>query len=439
MTTRRRFLAGLGTLGLTGLAGCEALDGSDGGSTDHLEQAALGGWVPESVQMPSALPFSLPSGLAEKHETRARSLLDRVPADPSIPNGVIENRIREERAAVETRVTEGSDAQTPLAELGEWRGYRNDAANVYGSYTAATGQADGAAVEDRRRTVRQKLGAFEASIEYSAASPLEGVLVYAPIEERLEKAAQESLPHNPYPAEPIANVAQAGAAFESVEAAAAELEDAQGIRESYLTTRQETSSRWTSLIDTFRGLDIAVDRTQRERIPDPEDADHESMFAEALTGVDMELFSIARRSARFSHDPLRTYRDMGQYAMASLEAGRRLASIAAFDAVIKTLESGVSGSIQDGETSDGQTVESLKSSARTAAKTIDSLHEADYPHLSAAIADRAVSNYHVGRQNLAERYFDPEHAEASFRYASLYGAAAPEAASFVAERIEDGG
>lgn len=436
MTTRRRYLAGLGTLGLTGLAGCEALDRSDGDSTDRLEETDLDGWIPDTVQGPSPFPFSLPSGLAEEHEARARSLLGSVPQDPSIPNGAVENRIREERAAVEDRVAELSDLPTALDELRVWRSYRSDAANVYGSYKAATGQDDGAAIEDRRNTVREQIGGFEAAMEYSAASPLEAVLVYAPIEERLDEATHESLPHNPYPEDPIANVEQAGDAFESVEAAAAALEDARGIQETYLGTRQETASRWSTLIDAFRGLEIAVDRTQKERIPDPEDADHESMFASEVTGVDLELFQMARRGVLFRHDPLRTYRDAAQYAMAALEAGRRLARIAAFDAVITALESGDEASIQEGETTDGQSVANIKSAASTAAETITALHEVEYPHLSAAIADGAIESYRVGRRNLDEEYFDPEHAEASFRYASLYGAAAPSAASFVAERIQ---
>lgn len=435
MTTRRRYLAGLGTLGLTGLAGCEALDRSEGDTTDRLEETDLDGWVPDTVQGPSPLPFSLPSGLAEEHEARARSLLESVPQDPSIANGAIENRIREDRAAVEDRVADVSDVPTTLDELRVWRSYRSDAANVYGSYNAATGQDDGAAIEDRRNTVREQIGGFEAAIEYSAASPLEAVLVYAPIEERLEEATRESLPHNPYPEDPIANVEQAGDAFESVEAAAAALDDARGIHETYLGTREE-ASRWSTLIDAFRGLEIAVDRTQKERIPDPEDADHESMFASEVTGVDLELFQMARRGVRFRHDPLRTYRDTAQYAMAALEAARRLARIAAFDAVITALESGEGASIQEGDTADGQSVANIKSAASTAAETITALHEVEYPHLSAAIADGAIGSYRVGRRNLGEQYFDPEHAEASFRYASLYAAAAPSAASFVADRIQ---
>lgn len=437
MRTRRRYLATLGTLGLGALAGCETLEGPDE-SPDRIERADLSGWTPREIQPPRTLPVALPEERTDVHRDRMREFLDMVPAEPSIPNEVIEDRLRDERARLATRVEKERDSPSLLAALGEWRWYRRKAANLYGQYATASGEDLGDTLEDRRQELREQLGEERASIEYSAGSPVEAILVYERVESLLEDADRYLRPHDPYPEHPVANVEQAGAAVGSVEGAAAALADARWIRESALAPPQAPSSHWSTLLEAVRGLEITVDRTRRERIPNPAEANVEEVFSGELSGVDRELFKLGRRRARSGDDPVRGYRESGQVASAVLEAGRQLSGIVAFDAIISALEADERDSDEAAEMDDGQSVAALKRASASAADRLESLRSAQHPHLTSAIADPAIGAYRAPRRYLEDQYFDPERAEASFRYAALYGTAAPDVASFVAGRLEEG-
>ena len=430
MTSRRRFLAGLGTGAIGVMAGCAAFAGVNDESEDRLRSEDFSEWAPETLVMPSSLPISLPDELFETQENRTRDLLEAVPEDPKIPNSVIENDITEQRETVRTRVEDGSDADTDAGRLKNWHGFRTDAAELFGSYRAATGADDASILNTRREEIRNGLAAFEAALDYSAASTVEAALVYDLIEDRLERAKSDIPPYNPYPTDPAANVEQAGRAFESVESAAAALAEARGVQNAYESAREETASRWSDLADTVRWLEISVSRTRSRRVPDPETADSETVFEFELSGVERDLFRFTRQNARYSIESVRESREDGRFATAVIMAGRSLVSIAAFDGVITAL--------RNGNVPEEQSVETVQSAADDAYDSLRGLPTVGYPFLNAAIGKPAVWDYRSGIRSLSENRFDPEYAEASFRHASLVGSATPAAASFIVDQLEAG-
>ncbi|MDZ7850901.1 MAG: hypothetical protein U5K70_08970 [Halodesulfurarchaeum sp.] len=428
MTTRRQFLAGLGTAAVGSLAGCGALDGSYGNSEDPLEKADFEGWTPATLVEPSALPFELPETLFGSLEGRTRDLLTAVPEDPAIPNATIRQEIRADRSHVQKRIEDGVDADTAMGRLKRLHGNLRDAAELFGSYRAASGQNDGAIVADRRERIREDLAIFESSMDYAAPSTLEAVLVYAPVEDRLERAKHELPPREPYPDDPVANVEQAGRAYQGVESAAAALEAARGIRTAQHSDLEIAESRWSELATATRWLDISVGRTRSSRVPYPETADSADVFEFELSGVKQEVYRFARRDTQHTIDSFNEAVDTNRFGTAAVLAGQSLASIAAFEGVITA--------IRQGTLADEPSVESVRTAADGAHETLQEIPMGEYPFLSAAIGQPAVFEYRSGVRSAGEELFDPDYAEASFRHAGLLGAATNEAAAFVVEQLE---
>lgn len=428
MTTRRRFLAGLGTAAIGTVAGCGALDGLNDDSEDRLETADFEGWTPERLVEPSALPLELPAPLFESLEERARDLLAAVPDDPAIPNATIRQEILADRSHARERIDDGVDADTDIERLKRLHGNLREAAELFGSYRAATGHDDASIVADRRERIRGDLATFESTMDYTAVSTLEAVLVYAPVEDRLEQARSELPPREPYPDEPIANVEQAGRAYRGIESAAAALETARGIRSVYHSDLETSQSRWGELATAARWLEISVDRTRSSRVPSPETADPEDVFELELSGIKRDLYRFARRDTQHTIDTINDAVDTNRFATAVVLAGQSLASIAAFEGVI--------AGIRQGTLADEPSVESVRTAADGAHETLQSIPMGEYPFLSAAIGKPAVLEYRSGVRSAGEELFDPEYAEASFRHAGLLGAATNEAAGFVVEQFE---
>ncbi|MDR5657165.1 hypothetical protein RH831_08225 [Halodesulfurarchaeum sp. HSR-GB] len=428
MKSRRQFLGSLGLGAVTGLAGCLSLDGGSDDSDSGIEAEDLQGWEPDTLPTQTVLPFDLAPELQETHQARANALVESVPTDPSIPNGHIAQQIITDREHVRTQLETEPDGP-PLQALHSRQRTRTSAAELYGAYRAATGNDDGGAVSRRRRESREAWSSVSTAIEYEASTPVEAVLVYAPIERRLEQARHESEPQEAYPDRPLSNVEQAGNAFEAVETAIATVESARGIRNQYLETRPNASPQWNRLLRSLRDLEISVSRTQSERVDLPENPSMDEFEGIELSGIQRELLHSADRELRYGDDPIRDRRVNGQPATAILQAGRTLAAIAAYEAVAE--------GIRDGAIPDASTETSVKTAAERAVSAIESLLEDDHSRLRFAVARPARSAYESGVRRLDDGYYDVEEIEAQFRYATVSAYAVAEAVPFVVSTLEE--
>jgi hypothetical protein len=429
MTTRRRFLAGIGTAAATGLAGCSSLGGPDERESEEIDSSAFGDGVPGIVWPASPFPVSLPASLLETHRTRASQLYSSVPASPPIPNEVVANEVAEDREYLGTRMEEGSDATITLEAIDDWRSIRGSAAHLRGTYRAATGSDDAADVADRRETVRAELGEFVADLEYRATDPIEAVLVYAPVEALLGDVRQYVRPIHPYPDTPLTAVEKAGDAVRDGEVATASLTDARGFRETYLADRDSVDRQWSRLIDVSRTLDHAVHRTRETVGEYVQQYDPGSVFDRNLGPVPEELFRVASRRVESGSGRDREYERYGHgsYARAILDSTQELAAIAALDRVVDGIES--AGFAAEA------TVTAVNNAAADARSAVESLGEATNPHLAIAVARPGIGSYAGARRRLDERYFDPADAQASFRYAAMYARVAPQAADYLVDRL----
>lgn len=433
MTTRRRFLTGIGTAATASLAGCSSLGGPAEHEDEEIDPSAFDDEIPPIAWPASPLPVSLPESLLETHQTRATQLHSSIPASPPIPNEVVANRLAADREQLGERIDEGSDATLTLEAIDDWRSIRGSAAHLLGAYRAATGADDGAAVADQRETIRTDLGEFVADLDYRATDPIEAILVYAPVEDLLGDVRRYVRPTHPYPDSPIEAVERAGDAVRDGEVATASLADARGFRETYLADRDSVEHQWSRLVDRNRTLDFALHRTRETVGEYAQQYDTERVFDRDLGPVPEELFRIATRRVESGSGRDREYERFGhgEDATAILDSTQELAAIAVLDRIVDGIESA--------EFDAEATVPAVKSAAADARSAVESLAEATNPHLAVAVARPGIGSYAGARRTLDERYFDPAAAQASFRYATMYARAAPEAADYLVDRLESGG
>ncbi|MFW5903535.1 MAG: hypothetical protein ACOCS7_02225, partial [Halolamina sp.] len=429
MTTRRRFLAGVGTAAAVTLAGCSSLGGPEERERDEIDPEAFEGEIGALTWPASPLPVHLPESLVATHRTRATELYASVPADPSIPNEVVAERLDEERGHLETRLDEESDAGPALEALDDWRYTRGSAANLAGAYRAATGEDDGADVRDRRRTIRADLGDFVADLEYRAADPIEAVQIYATVEDLLGDVRRRVRPVHPYPDSPTAAVEQAGDAVEDVEDAAASLADAREIRDTYLADRESVTSQWSRLIDGSRSMDYALGRTRETAGEFLQEPDPGSVFDRDLTRLAERLYMTASRRVDAGSGGPGEFerRGHGEYATAILDATRELAAIAVLRNVVDGIESG--------QFADDVTAQSVIDAADEARSAVDALADATDPTLAVAVARPGFGAYQGGRRDLEDHFLAPADAQAAFRYTAMYARVAPEAAGYLVDRL----
>lgn len=427
MRTRRNLLAAVGTGVLGGLAGCAGLLEADSDSEPDIDVDDFQGWTPPNPGTTTRLPVTLAEDTWATHRTRARTLFQSVPENPSIPNGVVNAELSSDRAKLRTELESGRDEGQPLDRLDHWRRVRADVANLRGAYRAASGHDDAESVARRRGTSRDRLAALRSGIEYRARDALEAVLVYAPIEDRFDEASRETRPVVGYPEAPLSNVEQAGTAVESVESAAASLDDAEAIHAQYLEDLATAEPQWNRLLRTVEELDYTVDRTWSERV-DFLEADAKSRYGTALRGVQADLHRLAIREVRYREDDIRDHERDGRPATAVLEAGRTLASIVVADAV--------DAGLQNGRIAESPTECSLRTAAQNAVAALESLLEQSHPHLAVAVGVPALNGYRSAVHHLGTSYYGVEYIESQFRFARLFASAAGRVTPFVATRLQ---
>lgn len=427
MTSRRAFLAWLGTAGTVGLAGCSSLPFGDDESDSQSDVSLPAGTVEPIAWPDSPFPVSVPATLAETHRERARELLAAVPTEPSVPNGAVAEEIRSERERAASRLEADVDEPWATEALSQWRSQRNTAATVRGAYRAATGENDAATVAEGRQAVREELGSFVTDHEYRASAPLEAVLVHAPIEDLVSDCRRRVRPEPPYPADSISSPFQAGDAVGRVEHARATLHDARRLQDLYLTERADATSHWAALSETSDRLRLAV-IDGRSTVRDflniaepPFDADLEGTAARSLF----------RQARQHVESKVRTHEDVhdrGAYAAAAIEAGRALCAV---EALRMTIEE-----IRDGAHQDPVTVESVGQTADRAREAISTATQSENRRLAAHILRPALGIFNYVPRRIEEGYADAPRVQGELLRAERYARTVPEATTFVSERLE---
>jgi len=429
MRSRRSVLAGLGALGGAGLAGCSALP--VGPSEDERADVSLPTDVVESLSWPpSPFPAAVPESLATGHEERTTELLAGVPEDPSVPNGAVAEEIRADRERAAARLDDAIDEPWPTGRLSAWRSRRAAAATVRGAYRAATGEDDAGTVDVNRQAIRDALASSEAGHVYHASSPVEAVLVHAPVENLFAECRRRVRPDPTYPGDQVAAPFQAGEVVGEVERADATLTDARGLLDAYLEGRDDTAPQWSSLIETANRLRFAVGRS-RSTVDGFLDVDEPPFDGDFEGTPARTLFYEASRQVSATADGFDRHRDDGDCATAVVEAGRALAAV-------ETLETAVEG-IRDGAYRDSATVESVTRTAERAREAITAIDEHENRQLATQIARPALATFEYIPNRIERGYADAPRVQGDLARVELYARVVPAATDFVAERLEDSG
>jgi hypothetical protein len=426
MTSRRAVLSGLGGAGVAGLAGCSALPFTDG-AREEREDVSLPADVVEPIEWPDPpFPVAIPSTRADAHRDRAGEFLAAVPTDPSVPNDAIAERLRSDRESAADRLEGDVDEPWPIEGLSTWRSRLNSAATVFGAYRAATGEDDATTVRGRRRTVREALGSFVAGHEYRASSPLEAVLVHAPIEELVADCRHYVRPAPAYPTAPVEEPFRAGDVVGRAELARTTLVDARELRAVYLSERASPPPQWTELIDASDRLEIAVSRA-RSTVRDFLDVDEPPFDADLEGTAGRWLFTWARGQVEASAADHEARLDDGAYATAVIEAGRTLAAVEALRAAIN--------GIRDGAYQEPVTVESVSRTADRAQDAIAAAAGSEERRLAARILRPALGIFDSVPQRIEEGYADAARVQGDLARVELYARAVPAATAFVSDRL----
>lgn len=310
----------------TGLAGCSALPGGgdDGPNPpDYDEQAATELVRKSFPQAPAAFPVEIPDARFRAHESRARELLDAVPEDPDLPNETIAERIARERSDLTGRLGDMERTQTPRDRLGRWRYYRDHAAEVWGSYVAATDQYSTEDFQTRYDQLRATYNEFDGNWNYRGPDSTEALVVHHAIERLVSRGLDDVLTTGPFPTDPPAAVFQAGRMVQAHERAAANLADGRAFRDRFLADQTSSPShRLTFAAATERLRHPVETETRREPYDRALEEGRSELDVDIGRGPAGRAFQHARRYAKGADRAVRRARDQNDPATATIRAGR---------------------------------------------------------------------------------------------------------------------
>lgn len=341
--TRRAFLAG-GSAALAGLAGCSRLPVVGNGESEvtYDVERLRAAVDPDAVTPPEPYPGPVPDALADAHYERAQLLLDAVPREPSVPNGVVARNLADDHEDVASDLEDAPGDVSTLDALEDWRYVRESAAELEGAYAAATGEASRAIVEQRRADARDALAAFRDEWAYRAESAAAAVGVHRHLESLVESARRDLVLPRAFPADPRRAVDSVGDLVRAAEGANAAVADATGLRDAY--SEDGMASYRNALATAAVRLEGAVDAT-RERVapfvaPGASAADFERDVSETPAEF---VFETAQHNARNAVESTATARECGDHASAVAAAGRALVSLVAVRTVVDAVRDGEYG------------------------------------------------------------------------------------------------
>jgi hypothetical protein len=384
--SRRGLLAVVGA-SAAGLAGCSGLPGGSGDDSRTYDAGPIRDLVQrDAPTRPTGVPPSVPVGAVERHRERARELLEAVPEEPAIPNGAVAERIARKRARVAAELGRTEEAtENPFDRLRHWRYERSEAAELWGQYRAATGEASAESLDSRRDETRADLHGHLAEWEYRGGDPVTALAAHYQIERAVAECRRHLDAWPGFPERPADDVETVGHVAADVERARAALDDAVAIRDGYLDGVAEPSSYRAAIAGVAGALEDTINVTESRRDLSkyldesgqelwPHDRDIENTPSHYLYEHLTDL-------ARYQRREMRTSRARGRYATAVVEGGLSLAGIVALgDAV---------AAIRDGEHGQLESSTELRPLARRAQNALTAAWQTDPQAVSLHLGDPA--------------------------------------------------
>jgi hypothetical protein len=432
--TRRDALT-LGAGALAALAGCGAVDDAveNERSYDASAFASLG---PDAVPRPDrSFPLPTPDGRRQHHRERARSALDRVPEDPSLPNEVLADELARRRRRVAGRLREGQfDDEPPLERLGSWRHVRGDAVSLAAAWEAATGEFDPEALPARRDRLRSELYDAMDRWDYRAPTAAAALVVHEWVERTYLEVERQLAPWPPVPDDPVSNPSLVGDAAGSVERAAATLRDV----EAMLEPVRERGG------DGHREAVVAVAHTlerHRHRGPDRVDVD-DYVDERGRPNFDRDVedtparyaFEAARRTLESAREDAVDHRRDGEYARAAMAGATATVAAGAFRAVVE--------GIRSGEYEPPADADAVRGRWTAAVDAVERAWSHEPTALSVGLADSArghlrSAGWYFDESDTGTGEIDPAYGAAA--YAEQYAERVPEVVDLVADVLAEYG
>lgn len=344
----RRALIAAGGGGVAALAGCSVRIGAD----ETIDDERLRGLAStRPLTTPHRFPFRVTDEMFTRHRTRARELVESVPASPDVPNQLVRDAIESRREQLSRRLPargestptgsgeRGSDGEDEPADwrLSELRERRAKAGDLQGTYRAATGAVAASDVRRRRDRLRDRLAEFRTAWTYRGTGPLAAVHRNHELETLVSGVEHELEPWPPFPSSPAADVDEVGHLVRKLEAAAAALDDVEAFRRQQPADGQ---SYRPAMFATATWLRRRA-RREAESVEQYRDAGRSAFDRDLGDSVARHLFDAsADVIRRYTNGELLESIDREQYAGAVLFAGTRRAAVTTFARIVADIEGG---------------------------------------------------------------------------------------------------
>lgn len=433
--SRRSVLAACGA-GLAALAGCAEVDVSLGEDEEReYDPEALARLAEDGdPTAPDAFPVRVPDETVERHYDRAGELLAAVPERPDVPNGVIAERIREERERAAERLEERDDAPTGFERLGDARYARREAAEVNGAYRAAVEGIDRETVAERRSALRADRLEFEAEWDYRGDDPARALVVHAELERLVEDARRNAEAWPPFPDDPRDDVFQVGEIVGEVERGRAALGDAIRLRTRYTEEATDPES-YRAVVTAAAGRLELRTTDRRRRLHGYLDRRASEAFERSVEETPAEyLYHEARQRVRGAAEGAEEARRTGDHATAALRSAIELAGLRAFDEVVDAVEAGEYGPPED--------VDRIAAAHEDAVAALEEAWGTEPIPASVELSWPARDSLQDARYRLEDADVDARmvhRAYASLVYTRLYAERVPEAVGALTDALGGGG
>jgi hypothetical protein len=435
--SRRGLLAACGA-SAAGLAGCSALPGGSSDESRSYDPGPLRDLVQrDAPTRPTGVPPTVPAGAFDRHRERARDLIEKVPEEPAIPNGAVADRIARKRSEVAEALDRGETTpENPFDRLRHWRYERSDAAEVWGQYRAATGEASAESLDSRRDETRSDLHGHLAEWEYRGEDPVTALAVHYQIEQAVVECRRHLAAWPSFPERPEDDVETVGRVAADVERARAALDDAVAIRDSYLDEVAEPSSYRAAITGLAGALEDTINVTESRRdLSTYLDESDEAVLPDRRDVEDTPshyLYEHLTNLARYQHQEMRTSRARGRYATAVVEGGLSLAGLVALDDAVAAIRDGQYGQLESSS--------EVRPLAKRARNALTAAWQTDPQAVSLHLGDPAFywlrdAKRRLGDESLGEREMND--AAGNLLAARYYGRKVPPVVRYIGESLAE--
>jgi hypothetical protein len=264
--TRRGALVCIGAL-----AGCSTTNPLGGDDDVELDGAALRSVVDADDRQ--TVPERVPVGVGADHlaasETRARSLIEAVPADlgpDEIPNGAIRERIRRKRAYAVESLETATEAPTPFERLEAFADARAEARFAAGAWRAIDAGLTRDDLTDEAGAVRDDRSAFRERWRYLGDDPVVAMRVHAEIERRVDAGRADVALGEPRHYR-VGNPLGVGEVAEEIERARVAVSDAAHLYDRLTASVDDPTDLRPRFVDARRSLHDAFE-AERDDLPE---------------------------------------------------------------------------------------------------------------------------------------------------------------------------